>query len=407
VGRGEGGVVLRDERGRRVGERDRYGGEVATVRWAPDGRLAGAAVRVPDGSWLSVEPRAAHDERWGVSDLLRHQGAALTHCAAIEWARIDAIPPLAEPARLPPGGGTAVLNLVAALAGDQGRGPLPYRGPYPTEQLFLALLESFRWERAAEEDLDPPDPLGAFLAGVLRWTPAAHARAFAPGGVYVQSRERVEKVVWQGRAYYRPDWQGVERHAAHRLHEAGGRVHGSLWVLGAPLEGHLVLAPDGAVLAAALPPAGEEPSRALPPAVAPGVVSVVVAGSAPALGDALRTEAAGLTLEWAALAGELAVLDGVRARLSWRLGRALAARVRAAGSRAEQVRLGFAALAEVAQALGDGLRARAQSRLAAAAPAAQVAALAAGGSPAAAAAGAREIGVAVERLLEDADQLLA
>jgi len=398
VSGGAPGRVVRDDRGRRVAERDRYGAEAATLAWAADGHLAAARVRLPDGTWLAVEPRAAHDPRWGASDLLRHGGTALTHCAAVEWARVDAIPPLAEPARLPPGAGTAVLNLLASLAADQDRGSLAYHGPYPTEQLFLALLECFRWQRA-EGDVD--DPLADFMAGGLRWQPAPHARALAPGGVCVQSREGVEKVVWRGRTYVRTEWQGVERHATHRLHEDGGRVLGSLWALGTPIEEHLALAPDGTVLAAAMPSPGDDPDRALPPEVAAGLVAIVVAGSAPPLAESLGAVAARLAPAWTPLAGDLARLDGDRVRLSLRLRGALAGRVTAAGSRAEQVRLGFAALAELAQALGDGLRARAQAHLAAATPAAQAAALASGRTPARAAAAAREIGSAVELLLED------
>ena len=400
---GAGAEVIRDEGGRRVREHDRYGEVVTTLTWAADGRLARAAVRLPDTGWLVIEPRAAHDPRWGASDLLRLGPDALTHCAAIDWARVDLIPTLAEPARLPPGAGTAVLNLVAALAADQGRGPLAYHGPYPTEQLFLALLESFRWESERE----PHDPLAAFMAGDLRWAPVPHARAFAPAGVYVQSREGIDKLAWRGRAYYRADWQGVERHACHRVHEVDGRVHASLWALGAPLEGHLVLAADGTVLAAALPAPDDEPTRAVAPAVAAGLAAVVVARSAPPLAQSLRAIATALTFEWAPLTGDLAVLAGDRAQLSLRLRRALATRVAGTTSRAEQVRLGFAALAELAHALGDALRARAQARLAAATPAAQAEAFGAARAPAAAAAGAREIGVAVEGLLEDAGQLLA
>ena len=399
-------VVVRDARGRRVGERDAGGLEITRVRWGDDGRLAGAAVRLPDRSWIDIEPGAGHDPRWGPSDLLRHAGTPVSHCAAIDWACVDAIPPLAEPARLPPGAGTAVLNLLAALAADHGRAALRYRGPYPTEALFLALLESFRWIADGETAADI-DPLAAFMAGGLRWAPAPHTRTFPDDGVYVQSRERVEKVVWHGRAYYRLDWQGVERHASHRLHEADGRVRAGLWALGAALECHAVLSPEGTVLAITPPPPGVEPPRPLPRAVADGLVAVVIAGSAPPLAEALRAGTAGLTVGWAPLAEELAVLDGAQARLSTRLRRALAERVRAAGSRAEQVRLGFAALAETAQALGDPLRARAQARLAGAPAAAQAAALAAERTPATAAATAGDIGRAVEALLEDAGQLEA
>jgi hypothetical protein len=407
-----GGEVVRDPRGRRVRELDRHGEVVATLAWAPSGRLAAAAVRLPDGRWLEIEPGAAHDPRWGPSDLLRLGAEPLTHCAAIDWSAVGAIPPLAEPARLPPGGGTAVLNLVAGLAADQRRGALTYGGPYPTEQLFLALLECFRWAREdanaiPDEPGAPTDPLAAFVAGELSWWPAPHTRAFSPEGVYVQSRERIEKLVWRGRSYYRPDWQGVERQTAHRVYEARGRVTGGLWALGEPLEEHVVLGPGGAVLAAELPAPGDEPERAVPPAVAAGLAAVIVARSAPPLAESLRAIAAGLAVEWAPLTGDLAVLAPDRIRLSARLAHALAVRARGAPTRAEQVRLGFVALAELAHALGDGLRARAQARLAAASPAAQAAALGLARAPADAAAGAREIGAAVQALLEEAAQLLA
>jgi hypothetical protein len=399
VSGGGGDQVIRDARGRRVRELDRYGAPVATLRWTDDGPLAAATVRLPDGSWLAIEPRAAHDARWGICDLLRYEAVALTHCAAVDWAGVDAIPPLAEPARLPAGGGTAVLNLLAALAADQGSRPLSYRGPYPTEQLFLALLECFRF---ALSD-DARDPLVAFMAGALPWMPAPHARAFAPSGVYVQTRERVEKVVWQGRAYYRRDWQSVHRHATHRLHEVGGRVHGSLWALDAPLEEHLRLDLDGTVRAAELPPVEDGPPAALTPAVTAGLAATIVAASAPPLAGPLRALVGELAFEWAPLSGELAVLAGERVRLSLRLRRALATRVTAATTRAEQVRLGFAALADLAHALGDGLRARAQARLAAASLEVQTDALGREPEPT----GVRAIGAGVEALLEDAGQLLA
>lgn len=393
--------VIRDGRGRRVAEHDRHGEPLARLAWTPEGRLDEASVRLPDGSWLGVRPRGAHDPRWGVSDLLQHGDRPVTHCAAVAWDRVDAIPPLAEPARLPPGGGTAVLNLIAALAADQGRAALTYRGPYPTEQLFLALLESFRWTSGEPVD----DPLAAFMTGGLEWTPAPHARALAPGGVYVQARDRVEKLGWGGRAYYRADWQGVRRHTTHRVHDAGGRVFGSLWALDTRLEDHLELTPDGRVLAAALPSLDPAPRRALSPAVAAGVVAVVVAASAPPLAASIRAVAAGLALEWAPLTGEIVVLTDTSADVSARFGRALAAGLADAGSRAAQVRLGFVALTELGLALGDGLRARAQAHLAAASPSDQAAAFER--SPVDAAARAREIGEAVEALLEEAAQLRA
>jgi len=394
-------AVERDRRGRRVFERDRHGTMVVTLTWADDDRLVEAAVRIPDSTWLRVRPRAAHDPRWGATDVIAWADAPLTGFAAVEWAAIDAIPPLAEPARLPPGGGTAVLNLIAALAADQARGPLAYRGPYPTEQLFLALLESFEFVAGDEAS----HPLGVFMRGGLAWLPAPHERTFDPRGVYVQTRERVEKLVWRGRAYYRDVWHGVERHAVHRLRDDGERVVGSLWALGSPLEDHVMLSRTGDVLEIHAPAAAAEPPSPLSPTTAAGLVAIVIAASAPPLAAAIRAVAGGLAFEWAPLDGDLAALDGGRARVSTALRRVLAARLAAASSRAEQVRLGFATLAEAAHALGDALRARGQARLAEAEAGAQAEALARSSTDAAAA--AREIGEAVERLLVETAQLRA
>jgi hypothetical protein len=405
--------VERDRHGRRVLERDRHGTTVAALTWADDDRLVEAAVRIPDGTWLRVRPGAAHDPRWGATDVISMAGSPLTQAdipltgfAAVEWAAIDAIPPLAEPARLPPGGGTAVLNLVAALAVDQARGPLAYRGPYPTEQLFLALLESFAFAPDGPSDsMGAEHPLELFMGGGLVWIPRPHERTFDPRGVYVQTRERVEKLVWRGRAYYRDVWQGVERHAVHRLRDDGERVVGALWALGGPIEDHVVLSRAGDVLEIHAPAAAAEPSCPLAPATAAGLVAIVVAASAPPLAAAIRAVAGGLVFEWAPLDGDLAALDDGRARVSTALRRVLAVRLATAGSRAEQVRLGFAALAEAAHALGDALRARGQARLAAVDAGAQAEALARSSTDAAAA--AREIGEGVERLLVETAQLRA
>jgi hypothetical protein len=399
VGDVGGAEILRDARGRRIGERDRWGGRVARLAWADDGALAEGALRLPDGGWLVIEPRAMRDPRWGLSDVLRREGDAvpLTHFATVDWAAIEAIPPLAEPTRLPAGAGTAVLNLIAALAADQGRAGLPYRGPYPTEQLFTALLEAFRWEG----DVTDEGPLAAFMAGGLTWSPAPFARAFTPEGACVQSRQRVEKVVWRGRTYTRADWQGVERHAAHRVHDADGRVHCALWALGAPLESHLILSLDGEVVATQDPePVGTRESVAAE--IIAGLVAVVVASSAPALAGALRAVAAQMTFAWSPLAGDLVEIGDTHAHLAQAMPAALCARVTAAGSRVEQVRLGFAALAELAAAAGDALRGRAQLRLAADTAPAQAEVLGAARSPEEAAASARDIGRAVEALLETA-----
>lgn len=349
---------------RRVLELDRHGAPLAMLRWIDDA-LAAAWVRVPDGSWLAIEPRVTTGAPWGQSDGLSRaerpgaSGAPLTVFEALDWSRIDRIPTLADPAALPAGGGGAVLNLLAALATDQGCPRLFYRGPYPSEALFLALLEAFRYEAT------PDDPLAAFSRGTLGWLPAPHARRFTSEGVYVQLRGRIEKVVWRGRAYYRADWQGVARHAPHRVRDAPDGVRCSLWALGAALEDHLVLTSEGEIarLVAEPPPATDV--RPLPPVVAAGVSAVVATLSAPPLRAAVQAVARALTLEWGPVTGDLLGLEADRARLSARLRARLQVTLREAANSEARAALALAALSEIALLLGDALRARAQVRVAA------------------------------------------
>ena len=323
-------------------------------------------MRIPDGSWLGIEPRATRDAPWGWSDRLWHaaeppangwQGARLTLFEAIDWARIDRIPVLGEPARLPPGGGTAVLNLIAARAAEQGAGPLAYRGPYPTEQLFLALLESFRYEP------EVPDPLATFVAGGLTWRPAPAERLFVGDDLYVQRRERIEKVVWRGITYYRPEWQGVVRHAPRRVVDAPGGVRCGLWALARPLEDALLLRSDGDLDAILAEEPAPSASRPLLAEVWTGVAAVVAARGAAPLAPFVESVAQAFSLEWGPIARDLVQIGRGRVRISGRLRDALAAGLAAAPATADRAALGLAVIAEMGALVGDALRARAQAEI--------------------------------------------
>src|SRR5213593_720406 len=214
--------MRRDAAGRPAGEQDRHGSALSALEWSPDGRLSRASVRLPDGGWVSIEPGAGAAGPWGASDLVTRDGRPLTRLAALDWARVDRIPPLAEPARLPAGAGTAIFNLLARLAAEHGVDRLRYDGPYPTEALFVALLESFRYAPASG------DPLAAFMAGDLAWRPAPYTAAVEAHGAWVQWRDgRVEKIVADGRAYYRPDWQDLSRRGTRVVRDEAGTTRGS------------------------------------------------------------------------------------------------------------------------------------------------------------------------------------
>jgi hypothetical protein len=351
---------VRDAAGRRLRDVDDDGRPTAVLRWRAHGGLERACVRLPGGSWVRVEPDAGHDPVYGRVDRVRWgDGAAdTTVFTALEYGAVDRIPVLAEPARLPAGAGTAVLNVVAALAADQRRAALAYGGPYPTEHLFLALLECFRYAPA-----HVPDPLAAFTAGALGWAPAPHDRHFDAAGVYVQRRARVEKVVARGVAYYREDWQGVRRHAPRRLRDDGDVVRASLWALGEPVAEHLVLTPAGDVVEILEPPAPPDAGARLADEIVAGMAGIVMAQSAPALAPFIDGVARGLRVQWGPVPRDLIAVDG-GVTMSLALRALIARRLRQAAGRRARVELAFAALAEMAMLAGDHLRRLAQAGLA-------------------------------------------
>jgi hypothetical protein len=351
---------------RRLVELDRAGNVVALLRWAHDGKLGRAWVRASDRTWVAIEPDVAYQEPWGRVDGLyrserlvsdeRPSGDPLTVLQSVDWQRIDGIPALAEPARVPPGAGTAVLNLIASLAVDQARRRIAYRGPYPTEQLFLALLESFRYDAGDE------DPLAAFICGGLEWVPAPFERVFLPGELCLQLRSRIEKVTWRGRRYYRPDWQAVRRHAALRVEDAASGARCVLHALDTTLEPHLMIMREGDAVEVLAPPPSGTPTS-MPAWVGPGVVALAAVASAQPLAPLIVAAGEDLSFEWGPIEAGLATIGEGTVRVSSGLRSALHEQL--ARARSSEARLGLAVLAleDVAQVIGDVLRAQAQARL--------------------------------------------
>ena len=387
---------------RRVRELDRDGAELTTLRWTDDGALGHAWIRVTDDSWVMIEPRAAYEPPWGMCDRLWHAThpsagaqAPLTLFESLDYGAVDRIPVVLEPARLPPGAGSVVLNLIAALAAEAGRTRIEYRGPYPTEQLFLTLLESFRY-RTTEAD-----PLAAFMAGRLEWTPAPHERACPAPGVTVHLRERIEKVTWRARVYHRPDWQGIHRHAPRRVRDADGAVVCSLWALGEPLEDHLRFDAEGASVEVVAPRPLALPPRSLPDAVRDGAASVAAALGAAPLAPFVREIARTCILHWTSLDGDLIAVERTRIHVSHVLREALRRRLLDASTRPERLTLALTALTEIAHLIAAPLRARVQSHLATLPEEAQTRVLAQTNSPDARAADAQRIAQAIEALITD------
>jgi hypothetical protein len=351
---------------RRLVQFDRRGNLIAAFRWRADGSLGWARCRTAFGRWVGIEPRAATHPGWGASDRVWRLDASgpfipqeeLTIFQSLDYEQLDLVPPLAAPRLLPAGAGTAILDLLAGLMKDQGVARVRYRGPYPTEQLFTALLESFRYDPAVA------DPLERFLDGAqLDWLPAPHERHHVTSEITVQLRHAIDKVVLDGRTFYRPDWQGVIRREPRLVRAEGDRIVCSLWALGRSIEDRLVLDRSGEVLDAPAPAPDREPAAPAPPVWGPALAELIARESAPALAVSIRDVMDGLTLEWGAVPGDLLQADGTRIRVSRRLREAGIAYVREAPPGAVRAERAIRFALEVARLLGPTVRLLAQVRL--------------------------------------------
>jgi hypothetical protein len=350
---------------RRIVQFDRRGHLIAAVRWREDGALGWAKCRTADGQWVGIEPAAAEHPAWGSSDRIwlldatapwkpRH---ALTLFQSLDYARPDFIPPLLEPRRLPPGAGTAILDLIASLMNDQGATRVRYRGPYPTEQLFTSLLESFRYEPSAT------DPLTRFLEGALDWQPAPHERHHPAPGLCVQLRHEVEKVTLDGVTFYQTGWQTVVRREPRVVRSDGDRFICSLWALGRSLQDRLILDRTGEILDR--PPVAPDhtPPAPLAPVWSAALGDLIARESAPALSSSIGEVMRTLSLQWAPVTGDLLHVEGETVTISRRLRDVAGAWLREAAPENERARRAVEFALEVARLLGPTVRLAAQMRL--------------------------------------------
>jgi hypothetical protein len=366
------------------------GGRITLVlERAASGELHAAWASLADGSAVGMLPGGARHPLWGASDRLVREAPGrapdtLTVAGAVAWGAVDVIPPVAEPGRLPPGAGGAVLNVLAALAHDQGRSPLRYRGPFPTEQLFWSLTESFRF--AGADDALPrfvTDAEGTFARGVsaeapVDWRPAPHERRLHADGLAVQLRDGVERIMWQGRIYHREECQGLRRRE-HRVvrvteGEAGPRYVASLAALGGILEDHLSLDARAEVLERHAP--GLEPPGSAPVAEPwrEALGALLPLEATPLLAGAIEAVWPGIALDWGPVPGDLVAGSGASLRVSPKLARAYRSRHGGLAGKARRT-LAQQLVREVLGLIGPAVRAAATAWLEALPPARQEAEL--------------------------------
>jgi hypothetical protein len=231
-------------------------------------------------------------------------GTPLTVISAVDWARPIRIPAIAAPAKLPPGAGGVILNVLALLAERAGVRAVRYAGPYPTAALYHSLLRSFR--TTATE--------AAFTAGSLTRTtgldrdelpfdfvPAPHERVAIPHG-HVELRDGLERAVLDGIAYVR-DGAGSTRLVDHRA---------EVW-FGDTVYAHVAtFATDGTLVDGPHPPptcTSPVVGREFPPALRAALAELVAdAVPAPLAADA-RAFVAAQPLHWADLGARTARFD--------------------------------------------------------------------------------------------------
>lgn len=196
-----GSGMLRDRTGEVVVRMERGGADEAG---APGSRIW---LRGAPGRELTVSPPAAAElphPILGTCSRLLSDDAMCSLMSEVRWSAPSSIPPIAEPARLPPLTGTMLLNWLAHCAAAAGVPALHYVGPYPTAALYASLCQSFT----------PSDAEAAFTAEAaalllsprmqrspVAFTPAPFERWWPTARVGVQARDQIERVFVDGAAF--------------------------------------------------------------------------------------------------------------------------------------------------------------------------------------------------------------
>ena len=229
-----------------------------------------------------------------------------TAMSALDWARPGEIPVMAEPGRLPPGAGVAILNVIALLAQRAGISRLRYAGPYPTAALWTSLARSFRC--AADEAAFTADAAERALRVArdpiaIDFVPAPHERIAIAGG-HVELRDGLERVVLDG-VSYQPDGSPA------RLVGDAAAWHAEIWFGDAPYARVATLTTDGQLVArAAIPPCTSAVvGRAFPEALRRAIAELVADAVVAPLAGAARALLTAQPLRWGDLGARAARED--------------------------------------------------------------------------------------------------
>ncbi|MCX5746893.1 MAG: hypothetical protein NT062_30855 [Proteobacteria bacterium] len=290
--------------GRLVKIVDRAGCIHAELTWQADGTLdrlvvAGAIVR----------GRVIDDPLLGPAHAIEPTGTTLS---ALAWARPTEIPTVADPARLPPGVGSAILNVIAHLARWADVPVLRYAGPYPTPALFHTLRRSFH--TTATEAAFTADVLGRATRLArdplpFELVPDPCERVAIPGG-FVELRAGLERVVHHGVAYERGG--GIARlvEAVDDDDAGADRLAAEIWFGDQRYARVAVFTDDGHVVQEPrpIPPCRSDViGRAFPPPLRAALAELVAELVPAPLADDARAVLTARAITWADLAARAAV----------------------------------------------------------------------------------------------------
>lgn len=241
-GSGLGAGSLRDRHGELIA---RWQGERMWLRGAP-------------GRELTVEPTAPGDEHpvFGRCLQLLAGGQPRSRMGAVSWAAPRTIPPVAEPARLPPLTGTMLLDILAHCAAAAGVPELRYVGPYPTPALFASLSQCFtpRGDEAAFTAAAADLLLAPRMAEApVAFAPAPFERWWPSPQIGVQARERIERVFVDGASFERTATALRRLVERPRDDSAASHLAAELWFGDTRWATLAELSPDGALLRGPLP----------------------------------------------------------------------------------------------------------------------------------------------------------